>query len=669
MPIKALIDEEMSRKKPIRRSSPTLIARLMGLEALPSPGPLKPLKELRSSSKKVLSNDFNDKIATNEDCSFQSNNDDHQEFKDVFEVVQVPKAEKQKDRVIKKGIASLRHHEIDNCFIRQNFIDATSLSTDGMLQRCRGLVNAEDLDHNMDIYLSCFQEPAKHIHERTRSLSPPHAFYSSNLMASKGSPTASCQSSFGSEKNVDRCINLQRGDSQSFKKLAANNYSHTSREHMCSLLKKLSESTYVGKDEHCAQPTQIVILKPSLDKARKAERTIPLANSLNNFQYGLTDNLKFPVHEIMELYNEEKGRQKLHHSAEIMGYKEKGSREISKEVSKKMRSTSASERKKVSVSNLNDYVSCAMNGNNSQTSLFTSNLYAYSDKFNHSLPFPTESSVTKEARKRLSERWKLTNRFQEMNFSNRASSTLAEMLALSDIETPKITLDTTGIKKAQERKFVRENFLEPGNHPLGISSKDGWKDNFSMSLPRSKSLPASSQIRENSQWNSRNRSSRSVKRIMQRKAEDMSNWMSLDDDFIRKRKSSLRNLKSVNNKDKHHSDGEENTLIEREIHVSSEKLKINSDLRHRSEKQNTAIEIPDDCIGERRDMVGNLSVSRSNTDDYSSTDRENGFEKLQDFTKSEKNVNLSDCDNYELKPKVSFYFSSMSRKIILGESR
>ncbi|PKU75770.1 uncharacterized protein LOC110105943 [Dendrobium catenatum] len=654
MPIKALIDEEMSRKKHIKRSSPSLIARLMGLDALPSPGTVKPLKEVRSSSKNALSNDFQEKITTH-DCSLQSSYDEQQEFKDVYEVVQVPKVEKQKDRTVKKGTASLRQREIDKVFIGHHFIDATSLSTGGIPQRSKELVDSEeDLDLNRDIYLPFLKEPSKHQHNLTSSPSPPHAFHPLILMASKDSPTASCQSSFGSEKNVDRSINLQKDDSQSFRKLAANSNSHPSREHMCSLLKKLSESTHSDKDEYCAQPTQIVILKPSLDKARKAERIIPSANSLNNLQYNLAHNLKFPVHDITEFSDEERARRKLHHTTEIMGRKIKGSREISKEVTKQM-STSASKRKKVSVPNLNDYekdggsctTSSIMTGNNSQSSLLTSNLYASSNNSNYSSSFLTESSVTKEARKRLSERWKLTNHFQEMGFSNRASSTLAEMLALSDNETSKMTLDTLAVKKAPERKLVRQDFPELKNHPLGISSKDGWKDNFSRRLPRSNSLPASSLICENSQWNSRNRSGKSVNRIMHKKVEGTSNWVSLDDEFIRHKNKSRRNGKYVSNKDKHHSDGEENTLIEREIHVSSEKLKNNNDLRHASEKH-TAFELPDDSTGETRDMADNLSVSRSNTDNSSLTDREDGFEKLQDLTNVEKNVKLSECDKHGL---------------------
>lgn len=107
MPIKTLIDEEMSREKHTRRSSPSLIARLMGLDTLPSPGAFKPLKEVRSFSKKVLSKEFHDNSAINDDSD--SKRYEHQEeFKDVYEVVQVAKVEKQKDQSFTKDNASLR---------------------------------------------------------------------------------------------------------------------------------------------------------------------------------------------------------------------------------------------------------------------------------------------------------------------------------------------------------------------------------------------------------------------------------------------------------------------------------------------------------------------------------------------------------------------------------
>ncbi|KAK8964506.1 hypothetical protein KSP40_PGU018493 [Platanthera guangdongensis] len=620
MPIKTLIDEEMSREKHTRRSSPSLIARLMGLDTLPSPGAFKPLKEVRSFSKKVLSKDFHDNSAVNGDS--ESKSDEHQEeFKDVFEVVQVPRVDKQKDQSFLKESASLRRHEIGKASIPQSFSDATSYSTYRMPRKYRETDDdsVEGIDHNNDMFVPILKESSKHLHDQSR------------------------KSSFRSGKNVRMHINRRGNDSQSSRKLAANGYDDASREHMCSILHKFAQSTYAEKNGCSTQPTQIVILKPSLGKSQKAERT----RSLNHLQYGLKNPMKFPVGEIMESFIEERGGgQSLHDKLERMGHKIQKPKEISK------RNTLSCDRQKVSIQNYNEYEKdngmCAkstiMKGKNTQFSLLASAIDCeYSNNYSHSTSSPTESLATTEARKRLSERWKSTNDFQEMGFLNRESNTLAEMLALSEIDTPKLTPDALAVKKIAGKKSDSDDFIEHRNHPLGISSKDGSKDDFFRSLPRSKSLQESTSAYVNFQLNSRNRSGKIINRNMLKKADDLNNWMPHDnDDIVRKKNTTLRNLKCLSSKDEHHSDGEENTLAEREIHVSSEELKSSNNLRYLSEKH-AAIEPLDDST-KRSDSAEIFSVSQSNTE-------MNGFEKLQYLTKSGNIVKQFECDEHEFPPK------------------
>lgn len=87
----------------------------------------------------------------------------------------------------------------------------------------------------------------------------------------------------------------------------------------------------------------------------------------------------------------------------------------------------------------------------------------------------SESSVGREAKKRLSERWKMTQYYQDIEMAGK-SSTLGEMLSLPD-----------GVSKRDNRDtmvHVEEATNEPGGRkgttdwdfPLGISSRDGWKD-------------------------------------------------------------------------------------------------------------------------------------------------------------------------------------------------
>lgn len=262
----------------------------------------------------------------------------------------------------------------------------------------------------------------------------------------------------------------------------------------------------------------------------------------------------------------------------------------------------------------------------------------------------TESTVTKEARKRLSERWKLSNHFQEMEFLNKTSNTLADMLALSDNETPKVAIDTLANKKAPERKLDREDFFQPRNHPLGISSKDGWKDDLCKSLPRSKSLPASTLIRGNYQLNSGNRPGKFVNRTTYKKVEDKSNWMPPDNDFISQKNTTLRKLKYLNIKDKLHSDDEENTLTEREIHVSSEKIKNCNDSRYFSEKQHLTIELLADST-DKSEVADKFSVPQSDADKPSLEAKENDFETPECFKQSENTMKMFECDIQEFEPK------------------
>ncbi|KAK8956585.1 hypothetical protein KSP39_PZI001383 [Platanthera zijinensis] len=624
MPIKTLIDEEMSREKHARRSSPSLIARLMGLDTLPSPGAFKPLKEVRSFSKKVLSKEFLDNSAINDDS--ESKSEEHQEeFKDVFEVVQVPKVDKQKDKSFLKENAGLRRHEIGKPSIPQSFSDAINYSTYRMPQRCRQIDDSvEDIDHNNDMFVPILEESSKHHHDQSQ------------------------KSSFRSGKNVRMHNNRRGNDSQSSRKLAANGYDDASREHMCSILHKFAQSTYAEKNGCSTQPTQIVILKPSLDKSQKAERT----RSLNHLQYGLKNPMKFPVGEIVESFIEERGGgQNLHDKLERMGHKIQKPKEISK------RNTLSCDRQKVSIQNYNEYEkdngmctkSTIMKGKNTQFSLLASAIDCeYSNNYSHSTSSPKESLVTAEARKRLSERWKSTNDFQEMGFLNRESNTLAEMLALSEIDTPKLTPDALAVKKIAGKKSDRDDFLEHRNHPLGISSKDGWKDDFFRSLPRSKSLPESTSAYVNSQLNSRNRSGKIINRNMLKKTDDLNNCMPRDNyDVVRKKNTTLRNLKCLSSKDEHHSDGEENTLAEREIHVSSEELKSSNNLRCLSEKH-AAIKPLDDST-KRSDSAEIFSVSQSNTE-------MNGFEKFQYLTKSGNIVKQFECDEHQFPPKEQEIF-------------
>lgn len=72
------------------------------------------------------------------------------------------------------------------------------------------------------------------------------------------------------------------------------------------------------------------------------------------------------------------------------------------------------------------------------------------------------------------------------------SGTLAEMLAIPDKEMKTANFDSIPSGKGLRDKLSSKGKPAGWVEPLGISSRDGWKDGCIGSLPRSKSLPASS---------------------------------------------------------------------------------------------------------------------------------------------------------------------------------
>ncbi|PKA56353.1 hypothetical protein AXF42_Ash014856 [Apostasia shenzhenica] len=582
--VKALIDEEMSREKHIKRSSPNLIARLMGLDSLPSSGGFKLHREpeVRNHPRRLLSNGLHEKFTYPEDFALQTCNDE-QNCKDVYEVVETTKVEKQKKQV---------GHEL------------------------------EALNSYNDIY--------HHFLVESQSLLPKH-FKDGSCSPLESILSTSLESSIRSERNVDRYVNQKGVDSQFFQKPTANHCCHRSREHIYSLLQKLSQSAYSRKDDGCVQPTQIVILKPSLDKVRKKERILPRVKNMNHSEVSSD--------EVLDLFAEERALRKLHSTFESSGNRMKGSKETTKVVRKELKKNNSTERRKISSLELNEHAEnedswtmSSINQRNSRTSNRTSANFC---------EYPLESLVSWEARKRLSDRWNLTSRSQEMGALSRVSGTLGEMLALSDNETPKMMLDTSSAMKANKRKLVREDWLEMWYSPLGISSKDGWKDEFSRNLPRSKSLSASSLV-YNSQHSSKGRRN-CPNRYMLKNTCDRSN-KNLSVGPIQQKNTLLTNHKYHCNIGKRQCE-EENYAVEREIHVSSEQLKINNE-------QQAGFELSDDSIAQRSEVADNFTVLQFKLDNNSSTCGDKQLEKLQEYVGSE---NLSGHDPHEILSKEMLF--------------
>ncbi|XP_038998762.1 uncharacterized protein LOC120124075 [Hibiscus syriacus] len=194
-----------------------------------------------------------------------------------------------------------------------------------------------------------------------------------------------------------------------------------------------------------------------------------------------------------------RGKNKVHQDTEFLSYSSRDSREMAKEITRKMKNSFHNSSMTIPTSLLRGYaadessydVSGSESANDSDvTTVSYRDNIDWNKRHRRSSSRSSESSVSREAKKRSSERWKLTHKSQEVHIFSRGS-TLGEMLATSDREgIPANSSVLVGVEGCNE---VRHH-VEPAvwNEPLGISSRDGWKDGCLGNLSRSRSLPASS---------------------------------------------------------------------------------------------------------------------------------------------------------------------------------
>ncbi|GLT92484.1 hypothetical protein SLE2022_103190 [Rubroshorea leprosula] len=484
MPMKKLLAEEMSKENGSRRRSPNVIARLMGLDGLP---PQQPSQKQQKRSAENGQEKAQKSCAFYSQASSRKNSKDEQEFKDVFEVLESEKVESAGYSSQGTGISKCTEAEM--AFIWQKFMDVKRLSTDEKLQDLKELDDAlEVLDSNKDLLLKLLQQPdslfTKHLHDLQDG--PPES-HCGHISAIKSSRTLLYEnSSLG-----------QRTDRESRWK----NHSKSPQHHQADILShsfaiqnhpKSSKVQVEEKSELVSLPTRIVVLKPNLEKPHNAAR---ISSSPSSSHHLPSDCKKHT--EIMGIKNREVevwGKKRVYGDLGILRPNSKESREIAKEITRKMRSISSSSSLKFPTSKFKGYAgdesSCDVSGsesaNDSDVRAVTSReTFGRNYRYRSSSSRSSESSISREAKKRLSERWRMTHRSQEVCLASRGS-TLGEMLAISDSEVRPASF--TSMIKAE---CSHSNETSLWGEPLGISSKDGWKDGCLSNLSRSRSLPSS----------------------------------------------------------------------------------------------------------------------------------------------------------------------------------
>ncbi|KAI5325537.1 PREDICTED: B456_004G223300 [Prunus dulcis] len=497
-PIKKLLAEEMLRETEPRRRSPSVIAKLMGLDGLPPQQPAH--RQQKSISENCLQRTrLVEKEERSSMCydrrSSRKNSKEQQEFKDVFEVFEASKVEGRS--CSSRGNANSKLSDAEMAFVRQKFMDAKRLSTDERLQDSKEFHDAlEVLDSNKDLLLKFLQQPdslfAKHLHDLQGG---PHSRcgHIASMKSSEAQRYENIDLGWTAVRETPRKNNCKSPQEHrdSFS-------SHSDSRHAGHSSLKSSINLSEVKNESSIPPTRIVVLKPNLGKMLNGTKTISSPCSSHASMLDGRKHAEFP--SIRNRETESRGRKNSQDKDGHLRHKSRESREVAKEITRQMRNNFSTGSVRFSSSGLKGYAgdesSCSMSENESANESEVMSV-ASRHSFhlnNHSRPSSscsTESTVSREAKKRLSERWKMTHKSQEVGVVSRGN-TLAEMLAIPDKEMRAEKLNAMIGEAGFRDKFSTEDAPARCGGPLGISSRDGWKDGCINSLSRSKSLPSSS---------------------------------------------------------------------------------------------------------------------------------------------------------------------------------
>ncbi|RRT71343.1 hypothetical protein B296_00010091 [Ensete ventricosum] len=569
----------------------------MGLDTLPLPLPPVAHKELKNveayfqpeSSAGFWGNFVPPKVHSHHKCI----NED-QEFKDIFEVMETAKFRKHKNRSTRKKMPSSEKSETGMNFVRQKFMDVKRLSADEALQNSKEFDDALGILHsNKDLLMKLLQDPDSLFNRHLKDVNHvPPSSHPSQITVLKSSMVEKHRNTEWSKsgRKYGRYSHRQNEITGSIRKSTQGFTNPSRREYSNIVPHNSSTPPYMGKAETHVHPTRIVVLKPSLEKTQKMVG--PVSFSHENLHFGSRKHTEFAISAIRKLHKEGTDRQKFSENVDYLGRTTKDSRDIAREIARQLRHTVGNHSKRQTASELNTHIgsgspsipsNLAKLNNTESFCLFPNHPDEWSIDFSSPSSHSTESSVSREARKRMSERWKITHQCQDVGLVVRGMSTLGEMLALSDRETPDATVVPFGTKKISDDKFSRNKSLGTWEFSLGISSK-----NRSTKLQRSKSLPSKSTTYGNPNVSYRKQNGDSanddcymLKDVLNMGPDDFS-----VENFGKRQKPLARSSRHRTNKNRRsHSIGAENELPELDIYVHSEEPRKSIHLRDLSEEQ------------------------------------------------------------------------------------
>ncbi|KAK8521762.1 hypothetical protein V6N12_066347 [Hibiscus sabdariffa] len=477
--MKMLIAQEMSKEVASKHNSPNLVAKLMGLDALPRQHHSlsaqrchsKCSSQQSSSHSDIPVEGFADKEVLCEINPCQELN----KYKDVNEIWHhSPRAAYSRDSSPQKGSYKDDMNERKMALVRQKFIEAKHLVTDEKLRQTKEFQEAlEVLSSNRELFLKFLEEPnskfSQHLFD-FQSLSQPPEKMRITVLRPKMIEN-------------EKFVGIGSGDKQTKKPARMGHGTGWDRKNGSCYPPFPSREV----DEYPSQPTRIVVLKPSPGKSQDIKTMASPSPSSPRILHG----------------------DDFYEDLEDDGTQEP--REVAKEITRQLRENLFGHRRdetllsSVFSNGYIDGVDSSLNRSENEyavenlsdsevTSPTSRHSWDYINRF--SVPYSSssfsqascspESLVCREAKKRLSERWAMmasNGNSQEQRHVRRSSSTLGEMLALSD---------TKKLVRSKEEGSTKEQEPRGSTSCIAGNLNEEKISDSPKNLLRSKSAPVSS---------------------------------------------------------------------------------------------------------------------------------------------------------------------------------
>ncbi|CAN6460528.1 unnamed protein product [Victoria cruziana] len=547
-PMKMLLAQELSKEVDADRKPPSVVARLMGLDTIPAQAPVSARQKNRSEGYletntsrnhehcRHLPIELNDFKRSRPGLRYQYRENDlleekrlpgrsrshssiseQEECKDVYEVWQSSKM----DIMGRESLQKATYDDPDEKkldLVRRKFLEAKRLATDEKLRQSKEFQDAlEVLSSNRELFLKFLQESNPLFSNQLGNLQTIQpVVQSKRITVLKPSKKAAGNSSWKQLNGSERCMSSE------------SNKDHFGRteELVHHPLKKLGKGKGLeqqragwtsgfdskngfhvrppGKADSTSRPTKIVVLKPNARKAQDIRMAIaspPLSprphgrDSFSSSPEKYFDSAAEENNDSQEIEGAHTPESLINETMHAFGPRDEPmmSSNLSNGYIGDESSFNRSDNEYVEGANLSDSEVTSPISRHSWD--FINRCSPYSSSSLSRATCSPESSVSREAKKRLSERWALMACGNpEYRHIRRSSSTLGEMLAIPEVKNPTDSVEdtseaspSTSSGRVHDKNDVQESSFASSNKVVEDSGGEGSFRN----LLRSQSVPSS----------------------------------------------------------------------------------------------------------------------------------------------------------------------------------